>query len=274
MILANAPAQLVLPWANGDSSKTNPIPVPSQEGITPGAASWTDGFPPLCATPVTSGGIPPAKSDMNGGLYQMSAVDVWMCAGGGFPYNSTFSTAIGGYPKGARVFMASGLGYWRSTADNNTTDPDTGGAGWVPDSGGYAVASVYAAEQNTIATGNNPIVFDTVEFDPAGMWNATDKYFVAPWAGLYRLTGYVLLYAPAGQLLATQVWHNGALAKQCFQAPQVSDGNLSLPFDAVISAAAADSISAYLVVPSTAVLAGQSGSNQKYVYAQLTYLGA
>ena len=130
MELANVPAQLVEAWATGDSTKTNPIPVPSQQGITPGAASWTDGFPPLCAEPLTSGGIPPSKADMNGGLYQMSAIDVWMCAGGGFPYNAAFSTAIGGYPQGARVLMASGAGYWVSTVDNNTTDPDTGGSGW------------------------------------------------------------------------------------------------------------------------------------------------
>lgn len=134
MQLSNAPLQLILPWANGDSSKTSPVPVPSQIGITPGAASWTDGYPPLCATPVTSGGIPPTKADFNGALYEMSAVDVWTCAGGGFLYNSGFSTAIGGYPNGARVLMASGLGYWRSIVNNNVTNPDTGGAGWVLDS--------------------------------------------------------------------------------------------------------------------------------------------
>lgn len=131
MELANAPQQIVEAWATGDSTKTNPIPVPSQIGVTPGAASWTDGFPPLCATPVASGGIPPSKADMNGGMFQMSAVDVWMCAGGGFPWNSSFSSAIGGYPKGARVLMASGAGYWVSTVDNNLSDPDTGGAGWA-----------------------------------------------------------------------------------------------------------------------------------------------
>ena len=237
MNLSGAPSQIVLPWANGDSSKTNPIPVPSQQGVTPGAASWTDGFPPLCAMDETEGGIPPAKPDMNGGLFQMSAVDVWMCAGGGFPYNSAFSAAVGGYPKGARVFMASGLGYWRSTVDSNATDPDTGGAGWIPDSGGFAVASVYASGQTTIATGTNPIIFDTVEFDPAGMWNGTSHAFVAPWAGLYRISGSVMLSAPAAQLLGVQVWHNGALAKQCFQAPQVSNVNLSLPFNAGMNCA-------------------------------------
>lgn len=133
MELANAPAQIVAAWANGVSTKTNPIPVPSQQGITPGAASWTDGFPPLCDIDSSDGGVPPKMADMNGGLYQMSAVDVWMSAGGGFPYNAAFQTAIGGYPKGARVLMASGNGYWISTADNNLTDPDTGGAGWASD---------------------------------------------------------------------------------------------------------------------------------------------
>ena len=41
------------------SGTKNLIPVPSQIGITPGAASFTDGFPPLTATPIGSGGIPP-----------------------------------------------------------------------------------------------------------------------------------------------------------------------------------------------------------------------
>lgn len=140
MQLSNVPAQIIKAWATGDSSKTNPIPVPSQEGITPGAASLTDGFPPLCATPIASGGIPPSKADMNGILFQMSAIDVWESAGAGFPYDAAFSSAIGGYPKGARVLKASGSAYWISTVDNNVTDPDTGGAGWASDGTGGITA--------------------------------------------------------------------------------------------------------------------------------------
>jgi len=144
MQLSQVPVQIVEAWATS-GSKTNPIPVPSQVGITPGAASWTTGFPPLCDTPLISGGIPPSMQDTNGALYQMSAVDVWMCAGGGFPYNSAFQTAIGGYPKGARVLMASGNGYWVSTTDNNVTDPDTGGAGWA------------ASDENAITALTGPV---------------------------------------------------------------------------------------------------------------------
>lgn len=139
MQISDAPSKLVLPWADA-GSKTNPIPVASQQGITPGAASLTDGFPPLCDTPLASGGIPPSMQDMNGGLYQMSAVDRWACAGGGFPYDATFSAAVGGYPKGARVLKAIGSAYWISTVDNNVTDPDTGGAGWASDGTGGITA--------------------------------------------------------------------------------------------------------------------------------------
>lgn len=171
MLLSSAPAQLVLPWGNSDSSKTSPIPVPSQIGVTPGAASWTDGFPPLCATPVTSGGVPPAKADMNGSLFQMSAIDVWYSAGAGFPYNSGFSTAIGGYPKGARVLMASGLGYWRSTVDNNTTDPDTGGAGWVGEPGSLSV-NVTPVTANAASSGLQALM--SYAF-PAGLLNLIGK---------------------------------------------------------------------------------------------------
>ena len=152
MEIIQAPSQLVLPWGNGDSTKTNPVPVPSQIGITPGAASWTDGFPPLCATAVTSGGVPPAKADMNGGLFQMSAVDVWMCAGAGFLQNSSFATAIGGYPIGARVLRADYLGYWQSIVDNNTSNPDAGGAGWVSD-GGWSLQSGTIASPLPLSSG-------------------------------------------------------------------------------------------------------------------------
>lgn len=131
MQLTDKPTQLPLPFAatGGRSS----IPAASQIGITAGAASLADGFPPLTRTPIAAGGVPPSGLDMNGILYEMSAVDRWANMGGGYPYDSTYATAIGGYPKGARVLRADGLGYWLNIADNNTTDPDAGGANWRPD---------------------------------------------------------------------------------------------------------------------------------------------
>jgi len=210
---------------------------------------------------------------MNGAMYGMSAVDLWMCAGAGFSYDSVFSSTVGGYPKGARVLAATGVGYWVSTTDNNVTDPDTGGAGWFLQGVAGANASVYASAQQVLATGNAKVLFDTVEFDTNTIYNTTSKRFIALYAGKYRVTGSVMLAAAGGQELATQIWHNGALAKQCFQAPQVSNGNLSMPFEAIINCAVSDYLEVYMTVPTTSVNAGQVGSNQAFVFAQCSYLG-
>ena len=271
MQISGAPAQLVEAWATGDGSKTNPIPVPSQIGITPGRASWTDGFVPLNGTPITSGGIPPFKSDMNGGLFQMSAIDVWMSAGAAFPWSSAFSSAVGGYPAGARVLRAAG-GYWLSAVDNNTTDPDTGGAGWVPGGGLAPIASVYASAPATNATGTNKVFFDTVEFDSFSLWNAGATRFQAPWAGKYRISGALQLpAAPAGNI-AVLVFKNGTAARVCSEFPQISTVDLTFPFNTVLSLAAGDYLEVYLAV-ATNTTVGSTGTTERGVYAEFDYLG-
>lgn len=136
MQLTDSPAKLVLPFA--DAGAKNTIPVASQIGITAGAASLTDGFPPLTRTPIAAGGVPPSGLDMNGVLFELSSVIRWANAGGGYAYDSAFANDanVGGYPKGARVMRSDGLGYWFNTAENNQTDPEGVGAiaaGWVPD---------------------------------------------------------------------------------------------------------------------------------------------
>lgn len=113
------------------SGTKNVIPVASQIGITPGAASFTDGFPPLTATPIASGGIPPTVADVNGILNMISAHVAYLQSGAGYQYSSAISTAIGGYNVGAVLLSADNTGYWQNLTANNTTNPDTGGAGWV-----------------------------------------------------------------------------------------------------------------------------------------------
>lgn len=136
MQLSNIPGKLVLPFATGGGKNT--IPTASQIGITAGAASLTDGFPPLTRTPIAAGGVPPSGLDMNGILYELSAILRWANAGGGYAYDSAFAndTNVNGYPKGARIMRTDGLGYWFNTVENNVTDPESAGAaaaGWVPD---------------------------------------------------------------------------------------------------------------------------------------------
>lgn len=127
------PAKFNIPFANNASAPyIRQVPQASQTGITPGAASLYDGFPPLNFQPIAAGGIPPFGQDMNGLLNQSTAWNQWHSAGGPILYDPAFQTAIGGYPNGAIVGSLIVQGnYWMSTVDNNLTNPDAGGAGWI-----------------------------------------------------------------------------------------------------------------------------------------------
>ena len=128
----NIPSKIPLPFANAaGGSYVNTIPVNSQIGIVNGRASLADGFPPLTFTPIASGGVPPFGSDMNGILKEITSIQQWQEAGGFFPFDSAFATTVGGYPKGAILQSANFAGLWVSTIENNSNNPDTGGAGWV-----------------------------------------------------------------------------------------------------------------------------------------------
>lgn len=128
----DVPAKFPIPWANSaGGAYVRSIPVASQIGIQDGAASLTDGFPPLNFTPILSGGKPPFGEDANGIFRQVTAWARWLSAGGPLYWDSAFSSAVGGYPKGAIVMSNVTLGaLWMSTADDNTSNPDTGGANW------------------------------------------------------------------------------------------------------------------------------------------------
>jgi hypothetical protein len=126
------PPKFPIPWGNSaGSSYIHSIPKTSQIGIQNGAASLTDGFPPLTFLPVGAGGAPPFGSDFNGILMQITQWAQWQAAGGPIVYDSAFSSSIGGYPLGAVLSSATPGNLWFNTVDNNTTDPDTGGAGWT-----------------------------------------------------------------------------------------------------------------------------------------------
>ena len=127
------PIKFAAPWAYAaGGAYIRAVPLASQIGIQNGAASLTTGFPPNCFTPIAGGGSWPFGQDFNGILNQITAWQQWQQAGGPIAYDATFQTAIGGYPLGAIVLSAVSAGlYWRSTTENNVTNPDTGGAGWV-----------------------------------------------------------------------------------------------------------------------------------------------
>jgi len=110
----------------------NTIPIASQINITPGAASYNDGFPPDTMIPPTAGGIPPNGLDFNGILYAISGPVAAMSQGQGFQYSSAYANLIGGYKPGAMLAATDATGYWFNITNNNSTNPDSGGAGWIP----------------------------------------------------------------------------------------------------------------------------------------------
>lgn len=131
---ASIPVKVPIPWGTSapGGQITTPIPQPSQQGIAPGRASWTDGFPPLTFSPIAAGGIPPSGADFNGVFNQMSQWIRWYNAGAPIFHDPTFQTAIGGYPKGAIVAHATDVGcYWISEGNNNVSTPGQAGATWL-----------------------------------------------------------------------------------------------------------------------------------------------
>lgn len=129
---SDVPTKFPIPFANGASGiYIRPIPLASQIGIEAGAASLTDGFPPVTFDPLASGGVPPWGADFNGLENQITGWVRWLSCGVPVTYDGAFQSAIGGYPQGALLVSASVAGrLWVSLTDNNTTNPDTGGAGW------------------------------------------------------------------------------------------------------------------------------------------------
>lgn len=93
-------------------------------------ASYESGFPPITMILKSAGGRPPKGQDMNQILYELSALCRWASAGALNTFDSTFSTGIGGYPKGSLLFSDDGLNAYINTTDDNTANPNSGGSGW------------------------------------------------------------------------------------------------------------------------------------------------
>lgn len=123
------PARFQVPFANSaTSSYIRPVPVTTSD---PNAASMQLGWPPNTGTPVGAGGSPPDIRDENGILNIITQWSQWGNAGGPVGYDSTFSASIGGYPKGAILASIQLGSFWLSSVDDNTSNPDSGGANWI-----------------------------------------------------------------------------------------------------------------------------------------------
>lgn len=130
---SDIPPRFHIPFADSaGASYIRTIPQAHQVASgTDAPASLYDGFPPECFQPKGSGGIPPNGKDLNGILNWLSQAVQWSQAGAPALYNSAFSTAIGGYPKGAVLASAATAGLlFVSQVENNTDDPDVTPTNW------------------------------------------------------------------------------------------------------------------------------------------------
>lgn len=160
---------------------TFPIPTDSQIPVTPGAASLTDGFPPLnMQDPASQGGVPPFGQDMNGILYWLASYCVWLQAGGGFYYSAEFATENGGYDVGATLQSTTNDALqWLNTVAANMTDPDDPdyASGWIALTAGGEYLSV------AVSAGT------THDFNPAGLTPAVSYLDLDTTAGNATITG-------------------------------------------------------------------------------------
>lgn len=93
-------------------------------------ASYDLGFPPITMILKSAGGLPPKGQDMNQILYELSSLARWTSAGALYTYDSSFSSAVSGYPSGSILIGDNGEAIYVNTVDGNTTNPNIGGAGW------------------------------------------------------------------------------------------------------------------------------------------------
>ncbi len=118
---------------NGDKNNIPVTTSTSQENS--GAASLDKGFPPVTMLPRSAGGVPPDGRDFNGILFSLSDAAKWVSAGMSYPFDASFASAIGGYPKGAVIPNSQGDGSWINTIEQNSANPEISSAsltGWVP----------------------------------------------------------------------------------------------------------------------------------------------
>ena len=119
-------------------------------------ASYDAGFPPVTMILKAAGGLPPKGQDMNQILFELSAIARWLNAGASYPFDVTFASAVGGYPKGAVIPNSTGTGYWLNQTENNSSSPEaaaTVNTGWVPvDQYGTTAITGLAASSVTLTT--------------------------------------------------------------------------------------------------------------------------
>lgn len=151
---APTPQTLLEAIANSAAVGTSPgnktYPMPETQPATPNSASIQTGFNANVMTNENAGGRPPLGPDFNGLWFLVSSHTLYVECGQTYKYNADLATAISGYAVGTILGMTDDSGIWLNQTDGNTSDPDAGGAGWVP-MAAYGFANVTGLTGGTVA---------------------------------------------------------------------------------------------------------------------------
>jgi hypothetical protein len=215
------PVTIVTPFGNVALGPTDPggmvlpIPVASQIGIENGAASFTDGFPPLTMADPALGGVLPSGQDMNGLLYMTTSYCAWIQGGGGFTFNAAFVTQNTGYRVGAILRSAADPAkFFMNRVADNANDPDVDPTGWTAYS---PIAAPTGVQTEALAAGPTA----SLALDPGVGFLEIDT--TAGAAQLASITG-----ATDGQILT--VTHSAGAANFTLQ----NSGNIRMPSNLVL----------------------------------------
>lgn len=117
------------PFANAGNRRDFPDSVAADSN----QASISEGWNQITSTPIDQNGKPPVRLDFNQLGYMATVLLCFMQQGGFMQYDSTISGYIGGYPKGAVLWVVNnGVPQYavRSTTNNNTNNPASNMSGW------------------------------------------------------------------------------------------------------------------------------------------------
>lgn len=261
------PVKITVPFATGGLKNA----IPANANPTDGHAGYDVGFPAINMTPKIAGGIPPFGQDFNGIFFEVSTAIQFLEAGGSFPFDSAFATAVGGYPIGAVVSRTDSTGLWRNTVANNTTNPETFGAGWQPEDAGLTSITMTNANVTLTALQAARSIIVISGALTASVQLAMPAY-TKQWSIVNNCTGAftVLVKTPAG---------SGVIINTGTTQIVLGDGtniaNASIPVVGVIGTASGvrmyvSAASASATISAASAIAGQSQGGNKYLLSGVT----
>lgn len=119
--MSNPAVMMYVPFALNGQKRDIPVTNPST--ANPQDASYNTGFPDITMT--ANVGEPPNGQDFNGIFYAITTDLIHRQSGKQIQFDATYASNIGGYAKGSIVQSTDLTKSYISTADGNTTDPDS-----------------------------------------------------------------------------------------------------------------------------------------------------